>query len=213
MVEEDTHVSAARNEVLRRIRSAQLEAPPPVPRNYRRRGERSALDRVSLFCDRAHEYGAEVHQTSDIRAAITKACSRRGARRIGIPTGFHAHWRPQLDLVEDHGMRPDELETLDAAVTACTLAVAELGMIALSGRPAEGRRALTLIPDLHVCVIEANQIVDLLPEAFARLESAARGGRSITLIAGPSATSDIELKRVEGVHGPRNLVLIVGTAA
>jgi L-lactate dehydrogenase complex protein LldG len=111
--------------------------------------------------------------------------------------------------VEDSGLSPRELDALDGAVTTCAAACAETGTIALDGGPGQGRRALSLVPDLHVCVVQAEQVVETVPELVAALEPSAREGRPITLVSGPSATSDIELNRVEGVHGPRRLVVVV----
>jgi L-lactate dehydrogenase complex protein LldG len=125
-----------------------------------------------------------------------------------VPAGLPAAWRPKdLELVEDAALTPHELDALDGVVTGCTLAIAETGTIVLTSAPEEGRRALTLVPDLHVCVVQETQVVELVPEAFATLAAGAR--RPITLVSGPSATSDIELSRVEGVHGPRDLVILV----
>jgi L-lactate dehydrogenase complex protein LldG len=109
--------------------------------------------------------------------------------------------------VQDDDLSLAELDALDGVVTGCTVAIAETGTIVLSGAPHEGRRALTLVPDLHVCIVEEERIVETVPEAFDRLASGA--ARPLTFISGPSATSDIELRRVEGVHGPRRLVVVV----
>jgi L-lactate dehydrogenase complex protein LldG len=122
-----------------------------------------------------------------------------------------AEWRPrELELVEDLELTPRDLDALDGVLTGCTVAVAETGTIALTSGSQEGRRAITLVPDLHVCVVREDQIVELFPEAIRMLDDLlAREHRAITFISGPSATSDIELSRVEGVHGPRTLVVLV----
>ncbi|MGZ4441413.1 MAG: LutC/YkgG family protein, partial [Gaiellaceae bacterium] len=114
-----------------------------------------------------------------------------------------------LELVEDTQLDPHSLDELDGVLTGCTVAVAETGTIVLTAAPDEGRRAITLVPDLHLCLVDESQIVELVPEAVARLAGAVRERRPITLVSGPSATSDIELDRVEGVHGPRTLVVLV----
>ena len=145
------------------------------------------------------------------RQAIAKAFESRGAVRIGIPAGLPAAWRPDgLDLVDAQGLSPAELDLLDGVLTGCTVAIAETGTIVLTAGPAEGARALTLVPDLHVCVVDEAQVVELVPEAMTALaELVHRDRRPITFVSGPSATSDIELNRVEGVHGPRTLVVLV----
>jgi L-lactate dehydrogenase complex protein LldG len=201
---------SARDEILGRIRSALDGAPvaEPVPRDYRR----STGAGVELLVERLLDYKAEVRRVApaELAAAVEGEC--RG-RRIVVPPGLPAGWRPS-GAVEDEGFTARELDTFDGAVTGCTLAIAETGTLVLSAGPAEGRRALTLVPDLHVCVVLQEQIVDTVPAAFDRLDAT----RPLTFVSGPSATSDIELNRVEGVHGPRRLhVLIVqagdGTAS
>ena len=203
-------MSAARAEILKRVTAATrgYASPGAVVREYRRTGALDAESRVALFCDRAGEYRADVRRVDDVAAAVAAACRTRGARRLAVPAGLPATWRPaDLELVEDAALTPHELDALDGVVTGCTLAIAETGTIVLTSAPAEGRRALTLVPDLHVCVVQEAQVVELVPEAFAGLAAAAR--RPITFVSGPSATSDIELSRVEGVHGPRDLVVLV----
>jgi L-lactate dehydrogenase complex protein LldG len=112
--------------------------------------------------------------------------------------------------VEDHGLRARELDGIDSALTGCAVAIAQTGTLVLDGQDASGRRLLTLVPDNHICVVGAEQVVESVPEAFARVSSAVRErGVPITLVSGPSASSDIELTRVEGVHGPRNLFVLV----
>ena len=149
-------------------------------------------------------------QTSDAAAAAAEVLAAQGARRIGIPRDLDERLRPAgVDLVEDEGLSPLELDELDGALTTCAAACAVTGTIALDGGPGQGRRALTLLPDLHVCVVREDQIVETVPELVRSLERAAAAGRPLVLVSGPSATSDIELERVEGVHGPRRLVVIV----
>jgi L-lactate dehydrogenase complex protein LldG len=176
--------------VLGRVRSALGPRPPvpDVPRNYRRAGDGG----VDLFCERVAEYVANVHRVAaaDLEAAIARVVDGRAIAK------------PELD------MAPAELGDC-VAVTGCALAIAETGTIVLDGGPESGRRALTLVPDHHLCVVRAEQIVASVPEAIAKLEPAARAGRPITFVSGPSATSDIELERVEGVHGPRKLDVFV----
>ena len=195
----------ARDEVLGRVRAALGEAPavPEVPRDYH--GPGTAPADVDLFCERVADYKATVHRTTpdDLAARIKAVCAAHGATRLaGTIEGF-----------EDASLGARELDALDGVVTGCALGIAETGTIVLDGAEASGRRALTLVPDLHVCVVHEEQIVASVPDAVDRLAEAARAGRPITLVSGPSATSDIELDRVEGVHGPRRLeVLVVAPA-
>jgi L-lactate dehydrogenase complex protein LldG len=114
-----------------------------------------------------------------------------------------------VEAVPDSGLDAHELDRLDGALTGCALAIAETGTVVLDGGPGQGRRALTLVPDLHLCVVEEERVVGIVPEAVAALEDAVRDGRPLTFVSGPSATSDIELSRVEGVHGPRTLVMVL----
>jgi L-lactate dehydrogenase complex protein LldG len=202
-------VSAGREAILARV--GQTRSSEPVVRAYRHRGGRTAAERVALFCDRAGEYRAEVRRVDDVAAAVREVCRELGAQRLAIPPAFPAAWRPaDLELVDDAGLTPRELDALDGVLTGSTVAIAETGTIALTGGPSEGRRALTLVPDLHICVVEEASVVELVPEALALLgELVARERRPVTLVSGPSATSDSELSRVEGVHGPRTLVVLV----
>ena len=199
-------MSAARDEVLRRVGLATAGAagPAPVERTYRTHGRLAPAACVDLLCERLADYRARVVRTrgEGLRAAIAAAAPGR----IGVPPGLPVEWRP-AGAVEDGGLAPYELDALDGVVTGCTVAVAETGTLILAAGPAEGRRALTLVPDLHVCVVRAEQVVETVPEAVAALRGLER--RPLTLVSGPSATSDIELKRVEGVHGPRTLVVVV----
>lgn len=213
-MEKGADVSAAREEILKRIRRAgAAESLPPIARGYRRTpGSRSRQTRTALFCERVRDYRAEVHLISagDASQAIAAASRRHAARRLGIPTTLNPDWKPSdLELVSDEQLDAGDLDHLDGVITGCTVAIAETGTIVLSGGSQEGRRALSLVPDLHVCVLGETQIVDTMPEAVTHLEPLARQGRPITFISGPSATSDIELSRVEGVHGPRTLIVLV----
>ena len=204
----------ARATVLGRIRSALADdrEAVEVPRAYRRRSERTQEEIVDLFAERVGEYRAGVHRSSAAGAgeAIAALCDERGARRMIAPDGLPAALRPPgVELVADEDLSAHDLDALDGALTGCALAIAETGVIVLDGGPAQGRRALTLVPDYHLCVVTEDQVVDLVTEAVERLEPAVRAGRPLTFIAGPSATSDIELNRVEGVHGPRDLQVMV----
>jgi L-lactate dehydrogenase complex protein LldG len=201
-----------RDAILARIRAALPGEPSQVvvPRLYRRRGERGPAAVLELFVERVRDYEATVVVTGDPRAEAASAFAAVAARRVGIAPDLDPMLRPaELDLVVDHELDPDVLDGLDGALTTCAAACAETGTIALDGGSGQGRRALSLVPDLHVCILREAAIVETVPELLAQLEPGAREGRPIVLVSGPSATSDIELNRVEGVHGPRRLVVIV----
>jgi L-lactate dehydrogenase complex protein LldG len=168
------------------------------------------------FAERCADYTANVvgcaRDDQAIAAAVGNAIARHRARTLVAPPGWPAAWIP--DGVTPRSDEPplglDVLQQLDGVLSGCALAIAETGTIVLDGGPGQGRRVLTLVPDLHVCVVRAEQIVPGVPEAIAALgTSVAHDGRPITFISGPSATSDIGLERVEGVHGPRRLEVIV----
>jgi L-lactate dehydrogenase complex protein LldG len=201
-------VTTARDEILARIRAVDRARPAPVERGYRRTGSLSHAARVELFAARVADYRADVRhvEAGGIADAAATAFRSRGAARIVIPAGVPEAWRTEeLELVEDGGLSASDLDELDGVLTGCTAAIAETGTIVLSAGESEGRRALSLVPDLHVCVVRSGQIVELVPEALALVEPR----RPLTLVSGPSATSDIELSRVEGVHGPRTLVVLI----
>jgi L-lactate dehydrogenase complex protein LldG len=204
-------MTSAREEVLSRIRSA-LGAGvtvPEVPRGYR--GPRVDDSSVDRFCERVAEYQATVTRigAAELADTVTRLCAARGARRIAVPPGGPAAL-DGVEVVVDHPpLPPAALDQLDGVLTGCALAIAETGTIVLDGGERSGRRALTLVPDWHICIVEADTIVAGVPDAVAALRDAALEGRPITLVSGPSATSDIELERVEGVHGPRNLDVLV----
>ena len=215
----------AKETILWRIRRATLDVPEDerledvgVARGYRAKDEASREEIVERFAERAAEYEAAVRRVraDELPGAIEEALGRRGVKRLVIPPYLPKEWVPEsVDTLRD-AARPrltkEELDGSDGVLTGCALAVAQTGTIVLDSGRAQGRRALTLLPDYHLCVVQEDQIVGLVPEAFAELEEAVKSdGRAITFISGPSATSDIELDRVEGVHGPRTLeVLIAG---
>ncbi|MEO9176575.1 MAG: LUD domain-containing protein [Gaiellales bacterium] len=212
---------SARDELLARVRRALADVPEterpvdvPVERAYARSLGLDAGDVIARLVDRLADYGADVRRCAPGDEARTiEAALAEGARRIGIPADLPASLRPQgSELVEDRELptRGDEgLEGLDGVLTTCSVAIAETGTICLAGGVGDGRRALTLVPDLHVCVVPVDRVVSSVPEGIAALAEAARAGRPITLASGPSATSDIELNRVAGVHGPRRLVVVL----
>ncbi len=216
-------MSDARAEILGHIRSALGDVPGDerpgdvtVTRDYRRAGDLDLPARVRRLHERLSDYDAEVVQVAgeaEIAAAVAAACERMELRRIVVPQALAAEWRPSgLEAIEDAGLSARELDAIDGAVTGCAVAIAETGTLILDGRGTSGRRAITLVPDHHICIVTEDQIVGLVPEAIAALAPAVRDDRApITLISGPSASSDIELSRVEGVHGPRHLVVLIVT--
>ena len=210
-------MSRARDDVLARVRGALPggRSGVPVPREYRRADERPRAALVDLLEERLVDYRAEVRRVGrqHVGEAVVAICRDRSARRIGVPPGLPAEWRPDgIEIVEDRDLTTAELVRLDGVVTGCTAAIAETGTLILAGAPADGRRALTLVPDLHVCVVGEAQILGSVPEGIAVVASAVRADRRpVTLVSGPSATSDIELLRVEGVHGPRQLVVVIAS--
>jgi L-lactate dehydrogenase complex protein LldG len=207
-------VVTAREEVLGRIRSALAgqPQPPEPPRGYREEGEHGpgspAL--LELLTDRLVDYRAAVLPCPgpDVPATIAAALAERGLRRVVAPAGVPPGWLGAAEVLRDEP--PLSVEALDAAhavVTGSAVAIAETGTIVLDGGADQGRRALSLVPDVHVVVVRAEQVVQTVPEALARLDPL----RPLTMISGPSATSDIELDRVEGVHGPRTLVVVLAS--
>ena len=208
-------MSLARDEILARLRYALADVPEaewpdgvPVRREYRHFTD----DDAEVFVDRLVDYRALVRWTDPdgLPDILATALAERGARRVVAPAGLPAAWLAGsgVEVVsDDPPLDVRELDELDGVVTGCAVAVATTGTIILDGGPDQGRRALTLVPDYHLCVVRADQVVGSVPEALARLD----GTRPITMVSGPSATSDIELSRVEGVHGPRTLeVVLVG---
>ncbi len=231
-------MSSSRDQILGRIRSALGDAPRPdvdqayraLPRNYLRAHHEHEI--VALFAERAADYRAVVERLpeADVPAAVARVLGARAPEasraphqphepqashqpqecqeaQFVVPDGFPAEWIPaEISVVrDDPPLSPAQLDRLAGVVTGCAVAIAETGTIVLDHGPGQGRRALTLVPDFHLVIVRAEQVTADLPDAFARLDP----GRPQTLISGPSATSDIELIRVEGVHGPRTLHIVL----
>ncbi|MFF0448823.1 lactate utilization protein C [Streptomyces sp. NPDC004609] len=205
----------SRDRILARIRAAVDGAPepPPVARDYLT-AHTPADDPAALTDLLEHhltDYRANVHRTtpSQLPALVRDILARHRARSVAVPGGLPAAWLGATDAGQrrdDPPLTPYELDSTDAVVTGCALAIAETGTIVLDAGPGQGRRALTLVPDLHLCVVRApGQIVASVPRALPLLDPT----RPLTWISGPSATSDIELNRVEGVHGPRTLEVVL----
>jgi L-lactate dehydrogenase complex protein LldG len=195
------------------VPAGETPADVSVARDYRRHDERGADALVELLCARIVDYGAtaSVVGEADVARAVGHACTEAGLRRLGFATGLPGEWRPaDIELVAGERLSPAEIDRLDGALTGCAVAIAETGTLVLDGGPLSGRRALTLIPDHHLCVVRASQIVGSVPEAVAAVRAAVVDtGAPITFVSGGSASSDIELDRVEGVHGPRQLRVFV----
>ena len=226
---------SARDEVLGRVRTALAADPaspsvpspgvpspgaplPGAPTAYRTRGALGTPALLDLLAERLIDYRSHVRRTSpaEVPGTVRAALADRGARRVVLPPGLDLPGldQPQpgqpgsldgIELITDGGLSAQELDSIDGVITRAAVAIAETGTIVLDAGPGQGRRALSLIPDYHLCLIGADQVVELVPEAVARLAP----GRPLTWISGPSATSDIELDRVEGVHGPRTLEVIL----
>ncbi len=199
----------AREAILGRIRDALAGATetPPAPRAYRREDARDRAAILDELVDRLADYRARVTRTPsrDLPAAIADACAAYGIERLVVPADCPAEWAPSgVTVLRDTGaLSYSALDESDGVLTGCALAIAQTGTIVLDSGVCQGRRALSLVPDRHLCVVRAEQVVGIVPEAIARL--AGTPMRPLTFISGPSATSDIELSRVEGVHGPRTL--------
>jgi L-lactate dehydrogenase complex protein LldG len=194
----------ARDEILARIRTALRDRPEPaaVVRNYRRATGAGDVDR---FVERVADYRAGVHRAGhSVAATITAVLTERGMQQVVVPEGYPDEWLPAVEVVREP-VGVAALDRISAVITTCRVAIAETGTIVLDGGPGMGARALTLVPDYHLVVVEAGQILANVPDAVAALDPT----RPLTWISGPSATSDIELNRVEGVHGPRTLDVVV----
>jgi len=206
---------SAREEVLARIRGALGNSTEvhDVPRAYRGQGEHAAgsAELTDQLVDRLEDYRASVVRAADdddaIGAAIAAALADRGIRQVIAPSGLPRGWLPSglSAHLDDGSLGARELDAIPAGVTGSAVAISETGTIALDGTDLTGRRAITLVPDTHVVVVRAADVVQTVPEGLRRLDPT----RPLTFISGPSATSDIELDRVEGVHGPRNLVVVL----
>lgn len=186
------------------------ESPDDVPVPHGRRADHAGPDIVGLFAERAAEYRATVVRVpvAGAAAAVERALARTGGRSVVLPPGFHEDHVPEGPWSRLEDVPPltvDQLDAADSVITTVAVAIAVTGTVVLDHGPGQGRRALTLLPDQHICVVRASQIAPDVPEALQRLDPY----RPLTLVSGPSATSDIELDRVEGVHGPRVLDIVV----
>ena len=215
----DKSSASAKAEILRRIRTATgrgsgqetaLDGWSGLARGYRRGATRSREEQVNLLADRLRDYGTNVVRVEE--SAVAETVSRvlwdRGKKRMVVPMGLAAEWLPGgFGFVEDDGMAATTMDGVDGVMTGATLAIAETGTVVLQSVAGQERRAITLVPDYHLCVVRVRDVVETVPEAMARLQETAR--LSTTFISGPSATADIEMTRIKGVHGPRHLDVIL----
>jgi len=211
--------SDARRIVLSRIRSALLpqakhggaaEAWAGIPRDYRRDSTLSGGALLELFTERLRDYDAQVlrSEPDGIVEAIARMFRARGVGRMLVPGGFPGEWLPDgFEYAHDEELSIGGLDSCPGVITTCTLGIAETGTIVLQNAPGQGRRAASLVPDYHLCVVEAASVVATVPEAMAALRATA--ALPTTFISGPSATADIEMTRIKGVHGPRFLDVIL----
>ncbi|WP_106848780.1 LUD domain-containing protein [Blastococcus sp. Marseille-P5729] len=212
---------SAREEILRRARAAlaDVDASSPesdVPVEWTYGQPVDVGDVLETFIDRLEDYKATVNRCGpdEIPAAIAAGLEATGAKTVIVPTGVDDSWLAQTSAEiiredSDAPYSPAQLNEIDAVVSACAVAASMTGTIILDHGPDQGRRALSLVPDRHICVVRVDQVVSGVPEAVARLRDSVAAKRPQTWISGPSATSDIELERVEGVHGPRQLYVVI----
>jgi L-lactate dehydrogenase complex protein LldG len=212
---------SARDEILRRVRAATGGASTTeaathgwsaVPRRYRRNGllQREAV--AELFTHRLEDYDATVTQCSPAQVAqsVAKRLTAQGKHRLLVPEGLLAEWLPaDFEFVVDHGFAAKTLDGFEGILTGSSVAIAQTGTVVLRNVPGQGRRAATLVPDYHLCLIRLEDIVETVPEAIDRIRNSAES--ATTFVSGPSATADIEMTRIKGVHGPRILdVILIG---
>ena len=204
----------ARADILASIHRAVALSEPDtweaIPRAYTRSSSLSKPDLLVLLKDRLHDYDAQVIESSagDVAAAIGRMLRARGVARIVIPHGLHAAILPDgFDFILDDGLSYADLNSCEGVLTQSTLAIAETGTIVLQNVPGQGRRAATLVPDYHLCLVDAADVVATVPEAIEWLRPTAN--LPTTFVSGPSATADIEMTRIKGVHGPRFLDVIL----
>jgi L-lactate dehydrogenase complex protein LldG len=213
-----TSPTPTRQAILSRIRGPHAKTTPElaaeeyeaIPRNYLRAGTLTPSNRLDMFQDRLEEYDARVHRVTEatLPAVIAASIRERGAKNMAIPMGLPKNWLPaNIPFTEANHLTNLELDRHDGIFSACTVAIALTGTIVLQNVPGQGPRKLSLIPDYHLCIVYENQIVETVSEAFDRL--APTSTLPTTFISGPSATADIEMTRIKGVHGPRFLDVIL----
>jgi L-lactate dehydrogenase complex protein LldG len=214
-----TTIPQARAAILDRVRKALHGDTSPeaaaahwheIPRHFKQSATHSQAEILHLLKDRLIDYDAQVLDAAPdgIAAAVQTLLGARGIRRLVLPQGLPADSLPSgFDFVTDTGLSSAELDTFEGVITLATVAIAETGTVVLQNTAGQGRRAATLIPDYHLCIVHAADVVETVPEAIARLHPTA--SLATTFVSGPSATADIEMTRIKGVHGPRFLDVIL----
>jgi L-lactate dehydrogenase complex protein LldG len=212
---------SSREEILRRIRAATGGASTEdaaragwgaVRRQYKREGVLPREQVLELLEDRLRDYDATVNRCGrrDVARSVARMLQERGKRRLVVPSGLTPEWLPaDFEFVVDSGFTATELDRFDGVLTSATVAIAETGTVVLQNVPGQGRRAVTLVPDYHLCLVLVEDVVETVPEAMDRLRTTSR--LATTFVSGPSATADIEMTRIKGVHGPRHLDVILIT--
>jgi L-lactate dehydrogenase complex protein LldG len=219
MVGTEKHMSSAREEILARIRQNCAGTDEDaamsyarIERGYQQTAQKSRTEILELFKERLREYDASVHEAREAEAA--ELCARllkeRGVRRVVIPADLPSAWQAGAEFIVDDGMDAQALDQLDGVMTGATLAIAETGTIVLQNASAQGRRAVSLVPDYHLCVVRERDVVETVVEGVRWLE--ATKYLPTTFFSGPSATADIEMTRIKGVHGPRFVDVVILTA-
>lgn len=215
-------MSDARAEILERVRASTGPAPgsstardseyESIERLYRQNGTLDAGARLELFVDLLHDYGATVYRCAEdgIPQAVAQAMAARGKQALLISRDLPRSWLPEGFPIAREGLSYHEVDASEGVLTDCALAIAATGTIVLRHGAGEARRALSLIPDYHLCVVHAAQVFETVPEGIRQMRTF--GGVPMTTISGPSATSDIEMTRIKGVHGPRTLDVILVSA-
>jgi len=210
---------SARDQILHRIRVANggtsdattaQSGWSSLARGYKRSATQMRQGVLILLEDRLRDYDAQVIRSTpaDVLRCVAERLAARGKHRIVVPAGFPAEWLPpSVTFVLDESLTPAELDQVDGVITGSTVAIAETGTVVLQNVPGQGRRAATLVPDYHLCLVSADDVVETVPEAIARMQATAT--LSTTFVSGPSATADIEMTRIKGVHGPRFLDVIL----
>jgi L-lactate dehydrogenase complex protein LldG len=215
----DMVTNSARVEMLRRIRAAKGGVASgeavragwsAIERRYRREATRPRKAVLELLEDRLRDYDARVIRVghAEVATSAARMLGERKVRRMVVPAGLGSEWLPGgVEFVVDEGLAAAELDRFDGVMTGATLAIAETGTVVLQNVAGQGRRAVTLVPDYHLCVVRVEDVVETVPEAMERLQTTA--GLATTFVSGPSATADIEMTRIKGVHGPRFLDVIL----